>query len=113
MSGLDNEYVTSVDGQEISTPHAQKLCMRMFYAGIFLLPWLWVMNVWLFWHDFRHGRDLVIQKYTRHSAAGFGLVTAMLLAWVAAFSLGQEEWVGEAFFDKYNLASIDPAELQA
>lgn len=30
---------------------------------------------------------------TRHSAAGFGLVTAMLLAWVAAFSLGQCQWV--------------------
>lgn len=85
MSGLDNEYVTSVDDQEISTPYARKFCMRskgtltsacslysptlsnlvrllVFYAGFALLPWLWVMNVWLFWHDFRHGRDSVIQK---------------------------------------------------
>ena len=69
------------------------------------------MNIWLFWHDFRHGGDLVIQKCegnfrqhwsrhdhlsatflrfadTRRSATGLGLVTAVLFAWIAAFSLG-------------------------
>lgn len=70
------------------------------------------MNIWLFWHDFRFGGDSVIQKCegnscshsgrhdylvvtfcvpadTRRSATGFGLVTTVLLAWIAAFSLGQ------------------------
>lgn len=34
----------------------------VFYAGFAFLPWLWLVNVWLFWHEFRAGQDLVIQK---------------------------------------------------
>lgn len=32
----------------------------LFYAGFAALPWLWAVNVWMFWPDFRSG-DVVVK----------------------------------------------------
>ncbi|GFH25977.1 putative gamma-secretase subunit PEN-2 [Haematococcus lacustris] len=63
--------VESVDGELIAVHKAHKLARRMFVAGFFCLPLLWGFNVWLFWPDFRSGRDAVLSKFTRRSARGF------------------------------------------
>jgi hypothetical protein len=36
------------------------LLLALFYAGWLFLPWLWAVNVWMFWLDFRHG-DVVVK----------------------------------------------------
>ena len=41
------------------------------------------------------------------------LSTFIEIAAAAAACAGQGSWVGEAFFEKYSLANIDPNELQA
>jgi hypothetical protein len=35
------------------------LLLALFYAGWLFLPWLWAVNVWMFWPDFRHGDAVV------------------------------------------------------
>ena len=37
-------------------------CPTLYLAGFFLLPLLWLVNVWYFWPVLRHGRDEVIVK---------------------------------------------------
>ncbi len=52
----------------------------MFQFGFAFLPFLWLMNIWLFWPDFRSPQgDAVIRKYTRYSA--WGLLVSSLLFW--------------------------------
>ena len=138
--------------------------MLVFYAGFLFLPWLWVVNLWLFWPDFRRGSDLVIQKcegnfyyhegrhddlfvtflhFCRHPTVRYRLwarhccvvsLDSSIFPWLVSkfvllhtsyqahcemthgyqnFAAGQDKWVGQSFFDMYNLASIDPAELRA
>lgn len=31
----------------------------LFVAGFACLPWLWAVNVWMFWPDFKHGDPIV------------------------------------------------------
>ncbi|DBA89760.1 hypothetical protein WJX79_000970 [Trebouxia sp. C0005] len=113
MSEADEQYVRTIDGGDIPSEQAHRLCKKIFYAGFAGLPWLWFVNVWLFWPDLRHGHDLTVQKYARWSATGFGVIAVLLLAWIAVFSIGQGKLVGSSFFDEWNLANIDPGNLQA
>ena len=34
----------------------------LYYTGFFGLPWLWIVNVWLFWPAVRAGSDPEITK---------------------------------------------------
>lgn len=45
----------------------------LFYCGFLLLPWMWCVNVWLFWPDFRHGDDAVVLRCV-HLALGLRAV---------------------------------------
>lgn len=37
------------------------MLLTLFYAGFAALPWLWAVNVWMFWPEFNRG-DAVIRK---------------------------------------------------
>jgi hypothetical protein len=41
----------------------------LFFAGFACLPLLWAANVWLFWPQFRHGSDPLVQKCGPHAPA--------------------------------------------
>jgi len=70
----------------------------LFYGGFALLPWLWFTNVWLFWPEFRHGKDEEIQKYTRRSATGFCIMTSILLAWMLNYYIGGADLLGSTWY---------------
>ncbi len=36
--------------------------LAVFYSGFLVLPWMWVVTVWLYWGEFIHGRDPVVKK---------------------------------------------------
>ncbi len=38
----------------------------VYHGGFVLLPLLWLVNVWLFWPDFRHGHDPEVAKCEHH-----------------------------------------------
>lgn len=44
------------------------LLPTLFLAGFACLPWLWAVNVWMFWPDFKHG-DPVVKACEYGSAA--------------------------------------------
>ncbi len=54
--------VTDVDGGVLPAPQARTAAKRYYYVGFAALPWFWVVNVWLFFPDFWHGRDPVVAK---------------------------------------------------
>lgn len=81
--------IETVDGDGMPTEEARVLCKRsealflfkfefgfffffrskvqssqnaVFYGGCALLPWLWFVNVWLFWPDFIKGNDAIVSK---------------------------------------------------
>lgn len=58
---LDARPVETIDGDPLLASEARTLARRYWLAGFFALPWLWATNVWLFWPDFRHGRDPVVK----------------------------------------------------
>ncbi|KAK9832821.1 hypothetical protein WJX81_004587 [Elliptochloris bilobata] len=97
----------TVDGDVLPVAEARRVCRRMFYSGFFLLPWMWCVNVWLFWPDFRHGDDVVLVKYTRRSAACFAAASAGLAAWLLTFSLGGPGVVGQDVYAQLNMAGWD------
>ncbi|KAK9819703.1 hypothetical protein WJX72_001443 [[Myrmecia] bisecta] len=72
---------------------------------------MWFVNVWFFWADFRSGRDPVLRKYTRRSAVGFLLVSAIFLPWMLTFMIGQAAVVGDAVFNRWNAAGLDLSAL--
>lgn len=43
-------------------------CAAVYHGGFALLPLLWLVNVWLFWPDFRHGHDPMVAKCKWHSS---------------------------------------------
>lgn len=82
--GLDAATdVQTVDGEIFETARARKIARRMFYWGFAFLPWLWLTNVWLFWHEFRGrpGCDPEVKKHTRWSAIGFTVASCIFIPW--------------------------------
>ena len=86
----------------------------MFFVGCALLPWLWLVNIWLFWPAFwgKNGnavvkrckwaafetgyRDMRLHQVTvtravadtQWSLAGCSLLTSVLVSWSLTFALG-------------------------
>lgn len=91
---MDSLLVETVDGEPLEREKARTLSKRdkhdegytrdantifvlltcacclnlLFYAGWLFLPWLWAVNVWMFWPDFKNG-DVVIKQCESHAAS--------------------------------------------
>eukprot|EP01026_Neomeris_dumetosa_P026861 TRINITY_DN2184_c0_g2_i1.p1 TRINITY_DN2184_c0_g2~~TRINITY_DN2184_c0_g2_i1.p1 ORF type:complete len:121 (+),score=10.06 TRINITY_DN2184_c0_g2_i1:31-363(+) len=85
----------TIDGERVPLEKARKVCIRMFIAGCFLLPWMWIVNVWYFWNDFRgYGTDNTLRKYTRCSAIGAAVVLSLFLPWMLSYMIAGEKLLG-------------------
>ncbi|GLJ21513.1 hypothetical protein SUGI_0397800 [Cryptomeria japonica] len=61
-----------------------KQARNFFYAGFFLLPGLWFVNVFYFWPALAHPP---IRPYVVWSAIGFIVYTLVLVSWALTFSV--------------------------
>jgi presenilin enhancer 2 len=68
----------------------------VYWFGFAFLPLLWLMNVWLFWPDFRSKRDAVLAQYTRRSAIALGLSSLIYFPWMLFFAIGGQS-LGAAY----------------
>lgn len=103
------DTVETIDGDRVPAHVAQNLCRKMYRIGFALLPLMWLVNVWLFWPEFRRGHDPEITKLTRRSAVGFAVASAIVLPWMLTFTIGQEAVFGTRLFDKLDASRIDLA----
>eukprot|EP01025_Chloroclados_australasicus_P043326 TRINITY_DN4624_c0_g1_i5.p2 TRINITY_DN4624_c0_g1~~TRINITY_DN4624_c0_g1_i5.p2 ORF type:complete len:114 (+),score=5.29 TRINITY_DN4624_c0_g1_i5:193-534(+) len=98
----------TVDGQSIPLSKARIVCKRMFFAGCFLLPWMWIINVWYFWSDFRgQGVDPVLRKYTRWSAIGAAIVLVLFLPWMLTYMIAGEKVLGSQTWKKLDATNLN------
>ncbi|KAL4419327.1 hypothetical protein ABPG77_006015 [Micractinium sp. CCAP 211/92] len=99
--------VTDVDGGVLPAPQARTAAKRYYYVGFAALPWFWVVNVWLFFPDFWHGRDPVVAKYTRRSALGFVVYTCLFLPWMLLYLIAGEKVLGQSAYDALDINRLD------
>jgi len=105
--GLGRQVVKTIDGEEVEVGKARNMSRRMYLTGFALLPWMWVMNVWLFWNEFFDGGDPVIQSYTRKSAVGVLVASMVFVPWMLAYVIGQERLFGATLFQKLDASRLD------
>ncbi|GFH11231.1 presenilin enhancer 2, partial [Haematococcus lacustris] len=98
--------VESVDGELIAVHKAHKLARRMFVAGFFCLPLLWGFNVWLFWPDFRSGRDAVLSKFTRRSAVCFLVSSLLYFPWTFFFTSAGSRYINSDLYNKLDITRV-------
>lgn len=66
----------------------EAIAKKMFIGGLFLLPWLWAVNVFYYRKQFMDKTiDPQVTKWTRRSFAGFLLYTSIFLSWAIVFQL--------------------------
>lgn len=90
MSDILQDFITTVDGQDLQLAQARKVSKRresqsllalvaflvrnaqslhlhmpVYLGGFLLLPWSWLANVWLFWPELKHARDPLVYKCKR------------------------------------------------
>ncbi|PSC70501.1 putative gamma-secretase subunit PEN-2 [Micractinium conductrix] len=100
--------VLDVDGGAQPALQARRTARLYYLLGFAALPWFWACNVWLFLPDFWHGdRDPVVTKYTRRSALGFAVYTALFLPWMLLYLIAGEKVLGQRVFDKLDINSLD------
>lgn len=105
------QTIQTIDGASLRLDDARKHCKRMFIAGCALLPWYWVVNLWLFWPYLRSPRaDPVLAKYLRYSSYGLTCSTTILLAWILLYQVGGRRLLGDAF-DSLNVTRLDLGEV--
>lgn len=97
--------VETIDGEPLERDKARSLSKRVFIAGFACLPWLWAVNVWMFWPDFRAG-DPVVQAYARRSAWCFGGWVCLFAPWMLLFMIAGQELLGSVY-DKLDAYRID------
>jgi len=102
----DDQFVDTCDGSSaIERAHARALADRLFFAGFFALPWLWVIDAWFFapHADARNSRaDAHIAKRVRASRTLASIAFAVFIAWSLTFYFGSSKVFGDAFFERWS-----------
>mmetsp|Transcript_4534 Transcript_4534/g.8655 ORF Transcript_4534/g.8655 Transcript_4534/m.8655 type:complete len:100 (-) Transcript_4534:8-307(-) len=70
-----------------------KVAKRLFFAGCFGLPWLWIVMAWYFWPEAKR-RDAhpALRRYVNLAAAGGFIMTIGLVVWVIIFQTSWKDW---------------------
>ena len=107
MSAPDaDEYVATCDGDRaISRDAAIALADRLYFLGVFGLPWLCVLNAWTFSPHLRAspddpGYDARVAARARSSRALAWAAHVVLVAWAATFYFGGREMFGAATWER-------------
>lgn len=80
--------------EEQLTPDKMKLiAKRLFIGGFFLLPFLWLVNVFYFRRYYKHpSTPEVVKQYVRYSLGAFVAVQVVWLAWVVLYYAQHDAW---------------------
>eukprot|EP00879_Flechtneria_rotunda_P005327 GHRR01005614.1.p2 GENE.GHRR01005614.1~~GHRR01005614.1.p2 ORF type:complete len:112 (+),score=11.05 GHRR01005614.1:162-497(+) len=105
---MDSLVVENIDGEPLDRDKARTLAKRVFFAGFALLPWLWAVNVWMFWPGLRQG-DPVVKTYARRSAYCFVGWLSIILPWILIFSIFGPAAIGKDAYSKLDAYQIDLA----
>ena len=107
VAGPGGPTVWTVDGEPLPAEEALRSARRNLRFGCLGLPWLWAVNVWLYWPVLTKagsraaaaaGGDLLLfRQCVARSALGAGVAAAALLAWVLAYQLGGPGLLGAAY----------------
>ncbi len=103
----------TVDGEPLPAGEALRSARWNLRFGCLGLPWLWAVNVWLYWPVLTKagaraaaaaGGDLLqFRQCVVRSALGAGAAAATLLAWVLAYQLGGPGLLGERAYQKLDV----------
>ncbi|KAG7672400.1 hypothetical protein Ndes2526B_g09088 [Nannochloris sp. 'desiccata'] len=108
QEGLDAPPIATCDGDYLLSSEARQTAKRYYLIGWFLLPWFWVVNVWLFWPHFWHSNgDFVIKQYTRKSAVMTAVYTCLLLPWMLVYWIGGPAVLGQEMYDKLDVTKLN------
>lgn len=70
-----------------------QIAKTMFVAGLFCLPWLWILLLLRYWRDLLDVRTPARMRfYLISSALGTIVMTALFLSWVILFQLNWQSW---------------------
>ena len=99
--------------EPLPAEEALRSARRNLRFGCLGLPWLWAVNVWLYWPVLTKagaraaaaaGGDLLqFRQCVVRSALGAGAAAATLLAWVLAYQLGGPGLLGERAYQKLDV----------
>lgn len=113
MEPAPNEpIVESIDGEVFPLEKARKTSKYIFFGGFAFLPLLWLMNVWLFWPDFRDYRgDPVIKHYTKRSAICLAVATALFLPWLIFFPVAGKDLMNPKVYKALDATRFDLSKI--
>jgi len=81
------------EGEDITEEKARNISKKMFIGGFFLLPWLWLVNVLLFFSKYRSpSTPSDIKWYIRNSFFGFLVYTGVFLIWMIVYLTQRNNW---------------------
>ena len=103
----------TVDGEPLPAGEALRSARWNLRFGCLGLPWLWAVNVWLYWPVLTKagaraaaaaGGDLLqFRLCVLRSALGAGAAAVALLAWVLAYQVGGPGLLGERAYQKLDV----------
>ncbi|KAL6780821.1 PEN2 [Auxenochlorella protothecoides x Auxenochlorella symbiontica] len=111
---MDEEPVTTCDGERVLAQEARRSARLYFLLGFLALPWLWACSVWLYLPALRqpHG-DPIVRKYVHRSAIWLGIYMTVFLAWFLMFQIGGPGLLGKRLYEKLDVRSIGPISFGA
>jgi len=81
------------EGTEMTDDKVRNVSKKMFIGGFFLLPWLWLMNVLLFFKKYRSpSTPSDIKWYIRNSFIGFCVYSSLFIVWLSVFLTQRNNW---------------------
>lgn len=80
------------DADKMGVEEARRVSRIMLVGGAFLLPLLWLVNVWYFRRHLRSGGDAHVRRHVLLSLLGGLLFLAAALAWYLSYALSWSTW---------------------
>jgi len=69
------------------------ICKKMFIGGFFFLPWLWLVNVLLFFREYRRpSTPADVKFYLRYSLVGCAAYTSVIITWLCIYLAERNKW---------------------
>ncbi|KAK3779315.1 hypothetical protein RRG08_031606 [Elysia crispata] len=85
-----------MDLRRVNNTEKLAMCRKYFFAGFFVLPFLWVVNsVWFFKEAFRkphYTEQADIRSYVIRSMIGAVIWLAIIITWVIFYQTKRVEW---------------------
>ncbi|QDZ20490.1 presenilin enhancer 2 [Chloropicon primus] len=99
--------IENVDGEGLRRSKARALSRKLCVAGLFGVPFFWVVHLWYFWPEVRKPRgDAYIKRNAVGTMAAFSVVMLALVVWMFVYHVGGKGLLGDAF-ERLNISNVD------